>query len=258
MFEEKGCREHHGGGLGKVMQLLKIERVTKSFGGLVAVQKVSFDVKKGEALSIIGPNGAGKTTLFNVISGFYPPDGGEIFFNGEPIRGLRPDQICKKGLTRTFQIVQPFPELSVLDNVIVGVLSRIHQLRKARGKAMEILESVQMTERAKIIAKKLTLAERKRLEVAKALATEPQVLLMDESMAGLTPTEAYRTLDLIRKFKEKGLTFILIEHVMEIVMNLSDRIIVLNNGEKIAEGSPKEIVSNPIVIEAYLGEGEDA
>jgi len=240
------------------MGLLSVEEISKSFGGLRALERVSFVVEKGEAIGIIGPNGAGKTTLFNVISGFYAPDGGKIHFNGKPTHGLRPDEICKMGLTRTFQMVQPFPDLSVLDNVLIGVLVKTPQVKKARIKAMEVLETVQMADRSEAMAKKLTLADRKRLEVAKALATDPQILLMDESMAGLTPTEAYQTIELVRKLKEGGLTFVLIEHVMEIIMNLSDRIIVLNYGQKIAEGTPQEVTSNSKVIEAYLGEEEDA
>jgi len=240
------------------MGLLSVEEISKSFGGLRALEGVSFEVERGETIGIIGPNGAGKTTLFNVISGFYSPDGGKIHFNGKPTHGLRPDEICKMGLTRTFQIVQPFPDLSVLDNVLIGALVKTPQVKKARKKAMEVLEAVQMADRSEVMAKKLTLADRKRLEVAKALATDPQILLMDESMAGLTPTEAYQTIELIRKLKEGGLTFVLIEHVMEIIMNLSDRIIVLNYGQKIAEGTPQEVTSNSKVIEAYLGEEEDA
>ena len=240
------------------MGLLSVEEISKSFGGLRALEGVSFEVERGETIGIIGPNGAGKTTLFNVISGFYSPDGGKIHFNGKPTHGLRPDEICKMGLTRTFQIVQPFPDLSVLDNVLIGALVKTPQVKKARKKAMEVLEAVQMADRSEAMAKKLTLADRKRLEVAKALATDPQILLMDESMAGLTPTEAYQTIELIRKLKEGGLTFVLIEHVMEIIMNLSDRIIVLNYGQKIAEGTPQEVTSNSKVIEAYLGEEEDA
>ena len=240
------------------MKMLRVNEITKSFGGLVALRNVSLEVEKGEALGIIGPNGAGKTTLFNVISGFYPPDGGEIEFLGRAIQGLRPDQICKMGLTRTFQIVQPFPDLSVMDNVLIGALVRTHRVKEARAKVMEVLESVQLADKSDLPGGKLALPDRKRLEVAKALATEPQILLMDESMAGLTPLEAQQTVGLIRRLKERGLTIILIEHVMEVIMNLSDRIIVLNYGEKIAEGTPREVTSNPRVIEAYLGEEEDA
>jgi len=240
------------------MEILKINEISKSFGGLKALSEVSFNVRKNEILSIIGPNGAGKTTLFNIISGFYRPDTGEVELDGIPIHGIRPDEICRMGLTRTFQIVQPFPDLTVLDNVVIGALARNSQLSKARRKAFEILELVQLEDRSSVLSKKLTLAEKKRIEVAKALATDPQILLMDESMAGLTPSEALQSLKLIQKLKKRGLTFVLIEHVMEIVMNYSDRIVVLNYGKKIAEGSPRETASNPDVIEAYLGKEDDA
>jgi branched-chain amino acid transport system ATP-binding protein len=240
------------------MEILKIKEISKSFGGLKALSEVSFNVRKNEILSIIGPNGAGKTTLFNIISGFYRPDTGEVDLDGIPIHGIRPDEICRMGLTRTFQIVQPFPDLTVLDNVVIGALARNAQLSKARRKAFEILELVQLEDRSSVLSKKLTLADKKRLEVAKALATDPQILLMDESMAGLTPSEALQALKLIQKLKKRGLTFVLIEHVMEIVMNYSDRIVVLNYGKKIAEGSPRETASNPDVIEAYLGKEDDA
>jgi branched-chain amino acid transport system ATP-binding protein len=236
------------------MELLEVHRISKYFGGLVAVQEVSFSLKKGQILGIIGPNGAGKTTLFSLISGFYRPDRGEVYFNGKPIHGLRPDEICKRALVRTFQVMQPFSNLTVLDNVTVGALARISKVKQAQKKAMEILEIVQLRDRADEIAGKLTLAQRKCLEVARALATDPQVILMDECMAGLTPTEARQTMRLIERLNEGGLSFLLIEHVMEIIMNLSHRIIVLNYGGKIAEGTPQQILSDRAVIEAYLGE----
>jgi branched-chain amino acid transport system ATP-binding protein len=240
------------------MGVLEIREISKSFGGLKALSEVAFNVRKNEILSVIGPNGAGKTTLFNIISGFYRPDEGEVYLNGIPIHGLRPDEICKMGLTRTFQIVQPFPDLTVLDNVVIGALAHNSRLSRARRKAIEILKLVQLEDRSLVPAKNLTLADKKRLEVAKALATDPQILLMDESMAGLTPSEALRALELIQNLRKSGLTFVLIEHVMEIVMNYSDRIVVLNYGKKIAEGSPRETASNPDVIEAYLGKEDDA
>ncbi len=237
------------------MSLLTLEKVSKAFGGLAAVQGVSLSLAEGELLALIGPNGAGKTTLFHIISGFLKPDAGELRYAGEPLAGLRPHDICQRGMVRTFQVTRPFHRLTVLENVLVGALERVARRREALRAAEEVLGLTGLADKANHMGHSLTLPDRKRLELARALATGPRVLLLDEVMAGLNPTETGRLIELIRTVHRRGVTILLIEHVMKAVMALSQRILVLNYGELIAEGTPETIVRNPKVIEAYLGEG---
>jgi branched-chain amino acid transport system ATP-binding protein len=231
-----------------------LKGVSKSFGGLKAVSQVSFELNGGEILGIIGPNGAGKTTLFNVITGFLKPDSGEVWFNGEKIVGLKPHQVCQKGMVRTFQLVKPFIELTVLENVIVAALNRAKTIKEAREKAIRTIELVGLKGKTNTLSSGLTLGHRKRLELARTLATEPKLLLLDEVMAGLTPTEVDELIRLLKEVNHRGVTILLIEHVMRGLMALSRRVVVLNYGQKIAEGVPGEVVKNRQVIDAYLGE----
>ena len=238
------------------MALLEANEITKRFGGLVAVGNLSLSVDKGQILGLIGPNGAGKTTAFNMISGFYKADEGEIIFDGEDITGLRPDQICKLGLTRTFQVVKPFPHLSVLDNVMVGAYNRTNDSNESKQKAKEIIDFLGMQKMEGMTAGSLSVAHRKRLEVAKALATDPKIILLDEAMAGLRPTETDEMIELVRQISCQGIALLLVEHVMRVIMSLAERIVVIHHGEKIAEGTPQEICQDKAVIDAYLGEVE--
>lgn len=230
-----------------------IAGVSKRFRGLVAVDRASCEVARGEIFAVIGPNGAGKTTLFNMIAGALKPDDGTITFSGERIDGLRPDEICRRGIARTFQIVRPFPALSVEDNVMVGALLRTADVTRATQTAHEVMRQLDLFDKRGRIAKSLTLPDRKRLEVARALATAPQLLLLDEVMAGLRPTETDRIVAILRELNAQGLTILLIEHVMRAVMALASRVLVLHHGAPIALGSPADVVREPAVIESYLG-----
>jgi branched-chain amino acid transport system ATP-binding protein len=240
------------------MSLLKIQGVSKRFGGLAALTHVTYDVNQGEILGLIGPNGAGKTTLFNVVNGFYPPTHGEVFFKGEKISHLKPHQICKLGMGRTFQVVRPLQRLTTLDNVIASAFLRARRKAEAREMALENLQFTGLYDDRNVVSKGLPLGKRKKLEITRALATRPEMLLLDESFAGLNPAEQNDLVEIIRKVRERGVTIMVIEHHMKVIMSISDRIVVLNYGEKIAEGSPKEIGNNPLVIEAYLGEAVNA
>jgi branched-chain amino acid transport system ATP-binding protein len=233
--------------------LLKVEGVSKRFRGLLAVDRLSFEVPQGGLFAVIGPNGAGKTTLFNMIAGVFAPDGGSIAFAGERIDGLPPDRICRRGIGRTFQIVRPFPALSVEDNVIVGALLNRRLVMDARAHAHEVLRRLDLYDKREQRASSLTLPDRKRLEVARALATDPKLLLLDEVMAGLRPTETDRIVSILKELNRGGLTILLIEHVMRAVMALADRILVMHHGAEIAEGAPAEVVRDPQVIHSYLG-----
>ena len=234
--------------------MLTLERVTKRFGGLTAVREVSLEVRAGDLLGIIGPNGAGKTTLFNVIAGYYRPDEGRVLFDGHDVTGRPAHAISRLGLTRTFQIVKPFGNLSVRDNVMIGALTRLAGTREARAEAERVIGICGLGPHADARARALPLGLRKRLEVARALATHPKLLLLDEVMAGLNPTELGGMIDLVRRLHADGLTLIVIEHVMAAMMRLAQRIVMLHHGERIAEGTPREIASDRRVIDAYLSE----
>ncbi len=234
--------------------LLAVQGVSKRFGGLVAVQDVSLELEEGEILGLIGPNGAGKTTLFNLISGTLAPSQGRIVFAGQEITGLPPHRICALGIARTFQIARPFARLSVLENVRIGAFLRHPHPDAAEARAREIVDRVGLGRYRDLPAAALTTAGRKRLELARALATEPRLLLLDEVMAGLTPTESQEFVALVRQIREEGITLLVIEHVMKAIMSLSDRVAVLHHGELIAVDPPDVVARDPRVIEAYLGE----
>lgn len=233
---------------------LEVCGVSKAFRGLRAVQEASFEVPAQGLVALIGPNGAGKTTIFNLIAGVYRPDAGEIRFDGRRIDGLRPDQICAAGVGRTFQIVKPFAGLSVFDNVVVGALAHERRMAQARLRAEAALERLGLAAKRDAPAASLTLPERKRLEVARALATHPRLLLLDEVMAGLRPTECDHMVEVLRALNREGIAILLIEHVMRAVMALAQHVVVLHHGEVIARGSPSEVVRDPAVLQSYLGE----
>ena len=236
-------------------EALVIQNLSKRFGGLRAVQDVSFSVREGETLALIGPNGAGKTTSFNLITGFFRPDIGSITAFGREIVGLRPHDICAHGLVRTFQVAKPFGAMSVLANVMTGAFLRDKRIEVARVKAREAIEFVGLSAKENTPARDLTTIDQRRLEMARALATEPRLLLLDEVMAGLNPSEIDQAVALVGKLSKRGLTIVIVEHVMRAIMAVARHIVVLDHGQKIAEGSPREIVENPEVIRAYLGSG---
>lgn len=238
------------------MTLLEAHGITKKFGGLVAVDDLDIQVETGEIVGLIGPNGAGKTTAFNLISGFMKPTAGEVYFKGKNITDLRPDQVCKLGLARTFQVVKPFAQLSVSENIMVGAYNRTNSKKEARKRVEEIIHFLGMEDVADEPAGSLSVAYRKRLEIAKTLATEPDIILLDEGMAGLRPKETDEIIDLVRQVSQRGISLLIVEHVMKVIMTLAERIVVIHHGKKLAEGTPKEITSNPEVIDAYLGEEE--
>ena len=235
------------------MAILEINHVSKFFGGLAANSDVSFEMTEGMIMGLIGPNGAGKTTLFNCITGYYPPSKGEVIFDGRRMNGLQPDAVCKLGMARTWQKVRPLAKMTVVDNVMVGALCRTNSLKVAREMAMEQVRVVRLEHRADFLAGGLPIGERKKLEVARVLATQPKLLLLDEVMGGLNPAESEEVIQLILDIKKIGITQMVIEHDMKAIMRISDRIVVLNSGEKLAEGLPDEIVKNPEVVAAYLG-----
>jgi branched-chain amino acid transport system ATP-binding protein len=236
------------------MNILEINNLVKDFGGLRAVDTLSLSIKEGEILGMIGPNGAGKSTAFNCIAGVYAPTKGDIFFASKKINGVKPWNLCKNGLARTFQLVKPFRSKSVLYNVMVGSFARTDKASIAEEKALKVLQSLNFGDKKNERAGNLTIADRKRLEIARALATEPKLLLFDEVMAGLRPAEVDEMVQIIKNLRDQGITIFVIEHIMRAIMALSDRIVVIHFGKKIAEGSPQEVASDENVIKAYLGD----
>lgn len=240
------------------MEILNVKNLTMKFGNLTAVDDVSLSVRQGEIIGLIGPNGAGKTTFFNCLTGYLSPQRGSIQFNGHEITGFRPNRICKLGLARTFQIVQVFKDMTTWENVIVGAFCRTTDAAQAYEQTLEILKFTGLYEKRDFLVSNLTIADQKRLEISKAMATQPCLLMLDEAMAGLNATEMNEAIDLIKKIRDRRITLIIVEHVMEVIMPISERVVVFDTGKKIAEDTPEKIVKNPRVIQAYLGEAYHA
>jgi len=236
------------------MALLEVQELTKRFGGLVANDHINLQVNEAEIVGLIGPNGAGKTTLFNCIAGFYPPSGGTVRFKGEDITGLPANEVCLLGIARTFQLVRIFKDMTLMDNVMVGAFNRTNLAARAKKKALAVLDFCGLSPKKSMLAGGLTIADKKRMEFAKALATEPALLMLDEAMAGLNQTETAEAIELVKKVRQSGITVLLVEHVMEVVMPISNRVVVLDYGKKIAEDAPEKVINNEEVIKAYLGD----
>jgi branched-chain amino acid transport system ATP-binding protein len=235
--------------------LLQVQGLSKRFGGLKAVNDVSFDLQQGEILGLLGPNGAGKTTAFNLIAGFHRADQGRILFEGRDVLGMAPSDICRAGIARTFQLSRPFGGLSAVENVMVGAFARLESTTKARDLAMELLNFLNLGDRCTADANDLTAFDKRKIELGRALATQPRLLLMDEVVAGATPSEAAEMVTLVRKVRDRGITVLIVEHVMKVIMGLSDRVIVMDQGCLIANGEPQTVVKDPRVLIAYFGEG---
>ncbi|SPF37487.1 leucine/isoleucine/valine transporter subunit; ATP-binding component of ABC superfamily [Syntrophobacter sp. SbD1] len=235
------------------MSFFQTKHLTKAFGGLIAVNDLSFEIEEGEIFGLIGPNGSGKTTVFNLISAYYPITSGAIHFRGREINGMPTWKICKEGIGRTFQIVKPLRRMTVLENVMTSAFCRTANFGVAKDRAVEVLHFCEMEKKLDFSARSLTIGDRKRLEIARALATEPKLLLLDETMAGLTPQEQAEGVLLIRKIRDSGIAIIIVEHIMQVIMNLCDRILCINYGQEIARGTPPEVANNQAVVEAYLG-----
>jgi branched-chain amino acid transport system ATP-binding protein len=240
------------------MAILEIKNVSRHFGGLKAVDQVSLTIEKGQIYGLIGPNGAGKSTLFNCVAGAFPPTSGKVIFKDQDITGMKPWNICRMKIARTFQIVKPFQTKTVLFNAMVGAFIRSNNVTEARDMALDALEKFHLADKRNMLAKNLTIADRKRLEFARALATNPELLLLDECMAGLRPNEVDETLDVIRWIRDRGVTIFVIEHIMRAIMSISDRITVIQFGKKIMDGTPQEVAKDERVIKAYLGESYGA